>query len=75
VGFRYTVRTIARHHPVSGYVKNLPDGSVELIAQGELRAINALLAEVAERFRGNIAYCERFAMPETEVFREFDIRF
>jgi acylphosphatase len=75
VGFRYTVRSIAKHHPVTGYVRNLSDGSVELVAQGELPEVNSLLAEVAEKFRGNIDHCERRSEPETEVFREFDIRF
>lgn len=75
VGFRYTVRTIAKRHPVTGYVRNLPDGSVELVAQGGLQAINSLLADVAETFRVNISHCERRPEPETEVFREFDIRF
>ena len=75
VGFRYTVRNIAKHHPVTGYVRNLSDGSVELVAQGELPAINSLLADVADKFRGNIDHCERRPEPETELFHEFDIRF
>ena len=35
VGFRYTVASIARRFPVTGYVKNLPDGNVELAVDGE----------------------------------------
>jgi acylphosphatase len=35
VGFRYTCRTIARGFQVGGYVRNLPDGRVELLAEGE----------------------------------------
>jgi acylphosphatase len=49
VGFRYTTRNLARGFDVSGYVKNLPDGSVEVVAEGlaaEIRAfLNALEAE------------------------------
>jgi acylphosphatase len=75
VGFRYTVRTIANHHPVTGYVKNMPDGSVEIVAQGELPALNAFLADVAEKFRGNIVHCERRSEPESEAFTLFDIRY
>jgi acylphosphatase len=75
VGFRYTVRRIATNHPVTGYVKNLPDGSVELVAQGSPEAINALLADVAQQFRGNITDCERRPAATAEVFSHFDIRF
>ncbi len=34
VGFRYTVRTVAAGYEVTGLVRNLPDGRVELIAEG-----------------------------------------
>ena len=33
VGFRYTARSIARRHPVSGWVRNLPAGTVELLVE------------------------------------------
>lgn len=75
VGFRYTVRRIATNHPITGYVKNLPDGSVELIAQGSPQAINALLADVAQHFRGNITDCQRRLETSAELFSQFDIRF
>jgi len=35
VGFRWTVKNLARGFEVVGSVKNLPDGRVELFAQGE----------------------------------------
>ena len=34
VGFRYTAHNIARRHDVTGYVKNLTDGRVELVMEG-----------------------------------------
>ncbi len=34
VGFRYTVRSIATGFEVTGAVRNLPDGRVELVAEG-----------------------------------------
>jgi acylphosphatase len=46
VGFRATVRDIARHHAVAGYVMNLPDGSVRLVAEGSREEVQALLADV-----------------------------
>ena len=34
VGFRYTVRMVASRFAVTGFVKNLPDGRVQLVAEG-----------------------------------------
>jgi acylphosphatase len=75
VGFRYTVRSIARRYPVNGYVKNTSDGSVELVAQGRQEVINGLLADVAAQFQGNIHHCERRAIEPAERFSSFEIRF
>lgn len=35
VGFRYTVKTIAQGFDVTGIIRNLPDGRVELLAQAD----------------------------------------
>jgi len=35
VGFRYTVKSLARGFEVTGTVRNLPDGRVELVAEGQ----------------------------------------
>jgi acylphosphatase len=34
VGFRYTTKTVATGFEVTGLVRNLPDGRVELVAEG-----------------------------------------
>ncbi len=34
IGFRYTAKTVATGYEVAGIVRNLPDGRVELIAEG-----------------------------------------
>ena len=34
VGFRYTIKTVAAGFEVNGTIRNLPDGRVELIAEG-----------------------------------------
>jgi acylphosphatase len=54
VNFRATARRIARGSPVTGYVKNLPDGRVELVAEGEEKDVDAVLSEVAEAMSGFI---------------------
>jgi acylphosphatase len=54
VGFRNTAQWLARSHPVAGYVRNLPSGEVELVAEGSDSAVEAFLAAVAQRMRGYI---------------------
>lgn len=46
VGFRYTVKDIARGFDVIGWVRNLPDGTVELQAMGERDELEDFLHEI-----------------------------
>lgn len=46
VGFRFTVRELAASLDLRGYVRNLPDGSVELLAQGSRPKLEQLLDRV-----------------------------
>jgi acylphosphatase len=47
VGFRATAVALARRHPnVRGWVRNLYDGRVELLAEGPAEAVEAFLADV-----------------------------
>jgi acylphosphatase len=54
VGFRYTAQGLAAGYPVAGYVRNLPSGDVELLAEGEDSVVEAFLAAVAQRMAGYI---------------------
>ena len=44
VGFRFTAHSIARRCQLTGFVRNLPDGSVEMFAQGQAEDIESLCA-------------------------------
>ena len=48
VGFRYTVRQIAKGYDVAGWVRNLADGRVELLAGGEKEEVEEFLQGIAE---------------------------
>jgi acylphosphatase len=48
VGFRYTVKDIARGFDVRGSVRNCPDGSVELRVMGEAEEVACFLREITE---------------------------
>lgn len=48
VGFRYTLRQIAKGYQVTGWVRNLADGRVELLAGGETDELNDFLQAIGE---------------------------
>jgi len=56
VGFRYTTTSIARRFDVAGYVQNLPDGKVRLIAEGVRGQVLRLLDAVRNQMAGNITH-------------------
>lgn len=48
VGFRYSTRMVARGFEVTGVVRNLPDGRVELVAEGERAELEAFAQAIRE---------------------------
>jgi acylphosphatase len=54
VGFRYTAQHLAGGYAVAGHVRNLADGDVELVAEGEADEVERFLAAVARRMGPNI---------------------
>lgn len=54
VGFRYTTRQIAGKYAVTGFVRNLPDGRAELVAEGIEAELTAFLAAIDERLGSHI---------------------
>jgi len=68
VGFRYTVQRIARNHAVAGYVQNLPDGRVRLIAEGDEATLTAFEEEIAQAMQGYIRNSTCEVSPATGEF-------
>ena len=54
VGFRFTSRRLAGRFAVTGYVRNLPDGGVDLVAEGEPATLDAFLDAIRSEFGGKI---------------------
>jgi acylphosphatase len=44
VGFRYATVSEARRLGLDGWARNLPDGSVEIVAEGDAAAVGELIA-------------------------------
>jgi acylphosphatase len=55
VGFRYTAQHLAAGFAVAGWVRNCPDGDVELVAEGGADEVERFLAAIAARMAGHIA--------------------
>jgi acylphosphatase len=74
VGFRYTVRSLSERFAVAGFVRNLPDGRVQLVAEGEAAELDAFLAAVAKELGHYIREAKFSEQPATGGFVGFGIR-
>ena len=73
VGFRYTTRRIAHRYPITGYVKNLPDGRVELLAEGAPADLDQFLADIAATMSDHIHHTETQTLPASHQHTAFEI--
>ena len=75
VGFRWTVKNLARGYDVTGWVKNLPDGRVEMQASGETAEVDAFLEAIEEsELKSHIKKVDVHVIPPPTDFRGFEIR-
>jgi acylphosphatase len=76
VGFRFTAQRLAEDFAVNGFVRNLPDGRVELVAEGEVATVVAFLtairSEMGDRVRSESVFREP---PGDPPFSDFSIRY
>ena len=54
VGFRFTVLNIASRYHLTGYVRNLTNGKVEMLAQGPAETIDSCIRDIEDSFSGYI---------------------
>jgi acylphosphatase len=75
VGFRATAERIARDFPVTGWVKNLNDGRVQLLAEGPSDALEAFLKAVRTHWKDNIKKEQPEEQPVSGKYKEFKAMF
>ena len=75
VGFRFTTLRAAEAFDVTGEVRNLPDGRVQLIVEADPDEIDAFIAEVQRRMSGYIRGTTQDAAEPTGQFRGFTVGF
>lgn len=75
VGFRFTTEYMAQELNLTGWVKNLPDGRVELVAEGKEDSLQDLLSKIKLRLRQYISNELVEWEPHKDEFKEFALRF
>jgi acylphosphatase len=75
VGFRYTAQQTAREYPVTGFVRNLPDGTVEMLIQGAPADIDQCIREVQDSFLGFIRDTRIEPAPYNPRYTDFRVAF
>lgn len=75
VGFRYTTCRIAGGFDVTGTVRNLPDGRVECVVEGQAAEVDAFLDAVGERMGGFIYEQTQSDAPHSGRYASFGVRY
>ena len=74
VGFRFTVLKLAEGLGVTGWVKNFPDGKVEITVEGDESKLHSFLGSVREHFENYIKGVDLSWLSATGEFSGFNIR-
>lgn len=75
VGFRYSVKQIAKGFSVIGSVRNLPDGRVELQVGGDAEEVDAFLDAITQsELRAHIRETDVIPLSAPPAVRGFEIR-
>jgi len=75
VGFRFTAERIARRFKITGYVKNLANGKVELIVEGNEEVLKDFFAEVCKAMSHYIQDTDVEWSNHEHAFKHFGITF
>ena len=75
VGFRYTAQRVARRFPITGYVKNLSDGRVEMVVEGDGPQVDGFVEAVQRAMAEYIHDRQIVASAGPPQYSEFDIEF
>ncbi|MCI0338908.1 MAG: acylphosphatase [Acidobacteria bacterium] len=74
VGYRFFVLRAAARHQVLGTVRNMPDGSVEVIAEGEREAMDEFKIDLATGpSMAIVTDIDEIDLPVTGLYRDFRV--
>jgi acylphosphatase len=75
IGFRFTAMRIANSRNLTGWVKNLPDGSVEMSAYGTEDDLQQCISEIHDYFGSNIKETNIADIAVNDQYEDFRITF
>ena len=75
VGFRFTAVRIAQRFEVTGYVKNLAGGEVELVAEGDSREVATFVEAVHSAMAGHVSDDEMHDVPAAGRYDRFGVSY
>ncbi|MBN2588712.1 MAG: acylphosphatase [Sedimentisphaerales bacterium] len=75
VGFRYTSYREAKRNQLTGWVRNLPDGTVEMLAQGQAKDIDDCINDIKESFGRYIRETQINELPCNPRYTSFNITY
>jgi len=75
VGFRFTAYNIAARHGLTGFVRNLLDGTVEMLVQGYSDDIDSCLQDIKNTFGNAITETKIEEVPLNPQYKNFKITF
>jgi acylphosphatase len=77
VGFRFTANGVANRHQLTGFVRNLFDGTVEMLAQGQSEDVADCIRDIEETFAltGCIKETKIEEVPPDPRYKNFRITF
>lgn len=75
VGFRFTAFHTANRYKLTGFVRNSPDGTVEMLAQGFSKDIDDCIREIKKSFPGYLRETKIEEVPQNPQYTDFKITF
>jgi acylphosphatase len=73
VGFRAAAADIAKDYPVTGWVKNLADGRVQLLVEGPEDQVDKFLKAIRARWKDNIEKEKSEDQAVSGKYKSFDV--
>jgi len=75
IGFRFTAFDVANRYNLTGMVRNLPNGTVEMLTQGRPDDIDDCIRDIQESFASYITETKIEEIPINPEYKDFKITF
>jgi acylphosphatase len=73
VGFRFTAFNIANRYELTGFVRNVFDGTVEMFVQGPAETVDNCIRDILEEFGNSVSESKIEDCPANPKYEDFKI--